>query len=496
MLFKGGVALFWLFIAALPMGAHANEESLSAKYVTNLIEDHFYDEALKLLRKAPMGNDAEVGQVLLLTSRLYCQIGSPKSGIASLDSAATALGNNNPLVMLEQARVLLSLGDVKGSRELLAAVLKQKSTDATIKVEILILQARLEQALGNTVKALSLLGPAAESEALTLERSRIIQVSGSLVEARVALLDFIKVFPTAGRILFRAGRISEQLNEPEAAKSYYERASANFKSSGDEIRVRGTQARLDRLNKKIFEPEPPPPQEEPIKPAQALYVQTFPFPPGSKLVTGSGILIDQGRRIITNRHVIADGHNFYVRNALGDFSAVKVERVSDRDDLAVLILDRPFPPEKALRPDQFGQAKTGASIAVMGFPLADMLGSNTPTITNGIVSKTTGMQDNLGTFQISAKMNKGNSGGAVFDQSGHLIGVAVGKLDLVKIMQGEGFLPEDVNFAIHSGRVSQLAVSLKITDPNKDKTLSLEDLYTQYIGTVVLIAGQHTAEIK
>jgi S1-C subfamily serine protease len=201
------------------------------------------------------------------------------------------------------------------------------------------------------------------------------------------------------------------------------------------------------------------------------------------------VLVDQGRRIITNRHVVAEGRNFYVRNALGDMSAARVEKLGSNDDLAVLVLDKPFLADKALRPDQFGKARSGASIAVMGFPLSDMLGSNTPSITNGIVSKATGMRDNVETFQVSAKMNKGNSGGAVFDQTGNLVGIAVGKLDLVKIMQGEGFLPEDVNFAIHSERIGQLGVVTRMNVAS-GKALSLEELYQQYIGTVVLVAGE------
>ena len=64
-----------------------------------------------------------------------------------------------------------------------------------------------------------------------------------------------------------------------------------------------------------------------------------------------------------------------------------------------------------------------------------------------------------------------------------------GKLDLVKIMQGEGFLPEDVNFAIHSERIGQLGITTKVNGAG-GKALSLEELYQQYIGTVVMIAGE------
>ena len=65
------------------------------------------------------------------------------------------------------------------------------------------------------------------------------------------------------------------------------------------------------------------------------------------------------------------------------------------------------------------------------------------------------------------------------------------KLDLVKIMQGEGFLPEDVNFAIHSERIGQLGITTNMNS-TRGKILSLEELYQQYIGTVVFVAGEKT----
>ena len=72
---------------------------------------------------------------------------------------------------------------------------------------------------------------------------------------------------------------------------------------------------------------------------------------------GSGVLVAQGQRIITNRHVVAGGRNFYIRYALGDTSAARVYKLGSNDDLAVLVLDKPFLPDKALRPDQFCKAR-------------------------------------------------------------------------------------------------------------------------------------------
>jgi hypothetical protein len=114
----------------------------------------------------------------------------------------------------------------------------------------------------------------------------------------------------------------------------------------------------------------------------------------------------------------------------------------------------------------------------------------TPSITNGIVIKVTGMQDDPATFQLSAKMNKGNSGGAVVDSRGQVIGVAMGKLDIVKIMQGDGFLPEDINFAVHVQQLKGLGLPIQPASNTTNAEMSLEEIYQRFIGSVVMVAGR------
>ena len=477
----------------------------------NLMDDGFHQQALELLRRAPMQTDAEIAEVLLLTSRLYCLMGSPKSSIGPLKSAAALLGADDFGLLLEQTRVYLAMGEIKAARAWLDKLNKKSSLSSNDKLARVLLAARIEQAVGNTLEAITLLGATKDSEPLTLARADVLEANGSVGDARNGLKDFLKSHPRSGRVLLAAGRLSEQLDEREAAKSFYQKALSAFKEAGDRSRLPVIEQRIERLARERVptavtpaqpvtpKPTTPPTPSAPTEPITVntpnipkvlpQRLQSFPFSAGTRLVTGSGVLVDQGRRIITNRHVVAEGRNFYVRNALGDMSAARVEKLGSNDDLAVLVLDKPFLADKALRSDQFGKARSGASIAVMGFPLSDMLGSNTPSITNGIVSKATGMRDNVETFQVSAKMNKGNSGGAVFDQTGNLVGIAVGKLDLVKIMQGEGYLPEDVNFAIHSERIGQLGIATRMNGAS-GKVFSLEELYQQYIGTVVLVAGE------
>jgi S1-C subfamily serine protease len=165
----------------------------------------------------------------------------------------------------------------------------------------------------------------------------------------------------------------------------------------------------------------------------------------------------------------------------------KLIYTSTTDDLAVLELDKPLPADRAIPSTNFVKPKVGRNVVVMGYPLWYMLGEGSPSLTNGVVSKRTGLKDDQGTFQVTAKVNKGNSGGPVFDMRGNVVGITVGKLDLKKISDDQGFLPEDVNFAIHVDRLPKIVGITAATEESKSE-LSAEELYQAMVGKVVMVA--------
>jgi S1-C subfamily serine protease len=116
-----------------------------------------------------------------------------------------------------------------------------------------------------------------------------------------------------------------------------------------------------------------------------------------------------------------------------------------------------------------------------------MLGEGSPSLTNGVVSKRTGLKDDPNTFQITAKVNKGNSGGPVFDMRGNVVGITVGKLDTKKIGEDQGFIPEDVNFAIHVDRLPQM-LGTSVHDNQQADEFSAETLYQSMLAKVVMVA--------
>jgi serine protease Do len=216
----------------------------------------------------------------------------------------------------------------------------------------------------------------------------------------------------------------------------------------------------------------------------------LPLPGGVMLRTGSGFIIDDGRYVITNRHVIDKTGKIAVRTGTGEVRTARILRIAKNDDLAILELSEPFPSSYAITPQEMGDANAGRSAVVMGFPMADILGWQQPSLTEGIVSKASGFQDNPNTFMITSKMNKGNSGGPIFDRQGRLIGIAVAKLDIKAIYERKGTLPEDVNIGI---KVSRLLSFLNKSGGGNQlmaPEVSLEELYQSMLSKIVLVAAE------
>ncbi|HEY2538066.1 MAG TPA: Do family serine endopeptidase [Stellaceae bacterium] len=141
-------------------------------------------------------------------------------------------------------------------------------------------------------------------------------------------------------------------------------------------------------------------------------------PPVASL--GSGFIIDPSGLIVTNNHVIASAAEISV--TLSDNTTLEAHVVG-RDpisDLALLKVDakRPLP---AAQWGDSGAARVGDWVLAIGNPFG--LGG---TVTSGIISATArdihaGPYDDF--LQTDASINRGNSGGPMFNLNGEVIGI-------------------------------------------------------------------------
>jgi len=74
-------------------------------------------------------------------------------------------------------------------------------------------------------------------------------------------------------------------------------------------------------------------------------------------------------------------------------------------------------------------------------------------VTTGIVSSLSGLWNDTRHLQISAAVQPGNSGGPLLDTSGEIVGMVVGKLNVLGIARQTGSIPENINFAIKTGAI-------------------------------------------
>ena len=109
-------------------------------------------------------------------------------------------------------------------------------------------------------------------------------------------------------------------------------------------------------------------------------------------------------------------------------------------------------------------------MATIGFPNPGMQGF-APKLTKGEIGSFSGIQDDARYFQISVPVQPGNSGGALVDEHGNVVGVVSAKLSAGVALATSGALPENVNYAVKSSFLlsfleSVPAVSAKLKEPN------------------------------
>jgi len=137
-----------------------------------------------------------------------------------------------------------------------------------------------------------------------------------------------------------------------------------------------------------------------------------------------------------------------IEREIADARGLKVLSVDALFDLALLRSTKAYSAIAVFRGGR--GVRTGEDIVVTGFPLHGLLTSDM-NVSKGIVSALAGPRDDRSFIQITAPVQPGNSGGPVFDGSGHVVGVVVARLDALKLVRRTGRLPQNVNFAISEG---------------------------------------------
>ncbi len=191
--------------------------------------------------------------------------------------------------------------------------------------------------------------------------------------------------------------------------------------------------------------------------------------------SGSGIILRRDGYIATNHHVIEGASTIKVTFYDGTYAVARLVGSSEADDLAVIKVDRGDLPEARFA--DYSQCYVGQTVYVIGAPGGPEFGWTT---TRGIISyinREIKMYDDDGVtllkklrmVQIDASVNGGNSGGALINTAGEIVGVVSMKIEdeeNTSRYEGIGFaIPADgaqeILWAIIEGRDFDSTVSHK-----------------------------------
>lgn len=157
---------------------------------------------------------------------------------------------------------------------------------------------------------------------------------------------------------------------------------------------------------------------------------------------GSGVIVDADGHIVTNQHVIQNSEQIRVRLADGREAPAQPVGHDPDTDLAVLRIDLPDLPVMRLGRSEL--VSVGDVVLAIGNPLG-----LSQTVTAGIVSATGRADLGVATFedfiQTDAAINEGNSGGALVNTRGELIGINTAVLGRSLDAEGIGMaIPVDM----------------------------------------------------
>lgn len=215
----------------------------------------------------------------------------------------------------------------------------------------------------------------------------------------------------------------------------------------------------------------------------------------NKVSFGTGFLVSTQGYLVTNYHVVrnADAVSAYFP-ALGRRFMTSLAAKDKRNDLALIKLMGAGDTLSSLGSIPYrlacaGKPTEGRSVFTLGFPLGSDTGK-THKVSTGVISSLTGMQGEPGRMLITSPIQPGNSGGPLFDHLGRLVGVITASANEKKYLLEQGFIPQNMNFAVKACHLGGLLDMLpKRPQPVEGELQArpLEELVREFKPFVVML---------
>jgi serine protease Do len=210
----------------------------------------------------------------------------------------------------------------------------------------------------------------------------------------------------------------------------------------------------------------------------------------------TGFFVSDAGHLVTALHAIADKAELSVLLPGRRRLRAEVLRTDALNDLALLKIAAITP---YLYMSHSDNVPPGMDVVTIGYPQV-MIQGLTPKITRGIVNSAAGLKDDPASFQFSAEIQRGNSGGPLIGPGGTVVGVVRSKLDALKLSKRTNDLAQNVNFATKSSKVLPLVKGIpgipttRSVDP--DAPMRAARIYSELKDAIVPVIAQNPATDK
>ena len=493
------INIFLILLISNGLNAASFEENIN-KTRSEINKDNL-TKALKILENIKISNEKEQDQINVLFGDIYLKINKPlKAEEFYQKSFFTTDRYIESLSMLGLAEVKLYQGKLDEAVRYAEQVLTYD--DSKIRPSIILAIAKTR--LGESEEAINVLNQIYQKNKLNADVSLAIANFYSVFEdhkqAINVLEEYLKKIPNNIKVLNQIGNLYLMVGEKDKALDAKFKVFKYYEYIGNKKKIKEAKGWILSVDPNFFDkPQKVKKIEEEVQENyeqeeisnydedySAPYYEQYDFAENG---SGSGFIVGKGKYIITNYHVIHNAKKIAVRNGLGKVRYAKVVNYSKKFDLALLELDQNYSPKISLETKDFKNPRPGEDVVTIGFPgIGETFWQ--PTITQGIVSKVFSDNDAFpGTFMTTIAINSGNSGGAIFNLKGNLVGVAYAALDKDAWVKAGILksLPTDMGYAIQSKMIN------KVIEYNKNEEFtkanySKADLYEKMLPSVVLVA--------
>jgi len=454
------------------------------------------EESISLLGKIKVNSKIERDQINLLFGDIYLKINQPQKAEEFYEkSFMTTNERIESLTFIGFAEVKLRQGQIDKAIDFAEKSIAINSDFVRPRIILAIAKTRI----GNKEEALNILNELHSEQKDNVDVSLAIAGYHSSFDdndqAITILEDFLKIDPTNIKAMDELANLYWLTGNKTKALEYKFKVYKHYEFSRNNYQVKKIKKWILSIEPKFFDK---PPKGRTLKRNQSQEYekeQTIEYDERQKVpqyeefdfaynATGSGFIVNEGKFVITNYHVIKGAKQIAVRNGLGTMSKAKVSGISKDYDLAILELDKPYDEDFAIPAKDFADPVEGVDVLSIGYPMTGFFGNDKPVITQGIISKV--FDDKKGVFLTTTDINSGNSGGPIIDLNGKVVGISAAAINKLAVTLVTGNIPTSMGIAIKSNMLKEVFEYERTTSTNKAKDKA--SIYQEMLPKIVFVA--------